>query len=448
MPLIYFKKRSIIGGSGGSGNDPYWNNVVLSMNMNSSFNDEKLHTTTIFGGCEISSAEKKYGSGSGYFGGAGRVSTDASADFSFPGDFTVEFWCKPTHAADYSGYPALLSVGSYSNGFLIRSGGGGASNASVIVNNVYMKTGPIIAALNVWNHIALTRQGSTVRLFINGVVSGTMTVTTTINSTAGAVHLFALASPSQYGKGYMDDLRITKGVARYTSGFTVPTEQLPSGPLTDISYDPFWSNVVFAMDCNSYTEFKGKTITPNGTSISATSKFGSGSLYFNGNSNIASVPAINYGTSSFTHEFWLNPNTTSTTQTVFLSSTFGSGDSYGMKLSRQGTGGRALGFHLTSNGTTIVALIQTTLNLIINSWNHVALVKDGSEFSIFINGIKSGTATWAGNFYNNISYTDYYGSHPNLTSKLTGYIDDIRITLGVPKYTTNFDVPTLPHFNA
>jgi hypothetical protein len=75
-----------------------------------------------------------------------------------------------------------------------------------------------------WHHVAFARQGSTGRLFLNGTLEGSTTsFSTNLNARAVIGSEESLGYPF---KGYMSDVRITKGLARYTSNFTPPAAAL------------------------------------------------------------------------------------------------------------------------------------------------------------------------------------------------------------------------------
>lgn len=89
-------------------------------------------------------------------------------------------------------------------------------------------TGSTTMAVNQWHHFAMTYDGTNTKIWVNGVldgsVAGTSTSDTSANITIG--YYEAVTSSSYYG--YIDNFRFTKGVARYTSNFTPPTELLTS----------------------------------------------------------------------------------------------------------------------------------------------------------------------------------------------------------------------------
>jgi hypothetical protein len=80
----------------------------------------------------------------------------------------------------------------------------------------------------VWYHVAVTRSGSTFRLFVNGtqVSSGTSSAYRSDSNTT-QVGRIVTTSATNYFKGYIDEIRVTSGVARYTGNFTPPTKQFP-----------------------------------------------------------------------------------------------------------------------------------------------------------------------------------------------------------------------------
>ena len=82
---------------------------------------------------------------------------------------------------------------------------------------------------NAWNHIAVIREGTgsnETKIYINGTNDGTGTVSTDFNQTE-IMYIGANRAAGDPMKGYIDDVRITKGVARYTSAFTPPTAAFP-----------------------------------------------------------------------------------------------------------------------------------------------------------------------------------------------------------------------------
>ena len=212
--------------------DPYWDNVSLLMhcdgaNGSTTFVDETGKTVTASGGAAISTAQSKFGGASAYFDGAGDwITVPYSADFDFgPGDVTVECWLHPTAipsvAAD------IATTNGASNGWGLRIGPdlrprfiwsiGGTSSEAYAASAI---------PLNAWSHIAGVRAGSNTYIFINGQLSGTTPCGTGAQNVTNAPLTIGRnnTNASWYYTGYIDEVRITKGFARYTSAFTPPTE--------------------------------------------------------------------------------------------------------------------------------------------------------------------------------------------------------------------------------
>jgi hypothetical protein len=182
-------------------------------------------TVTAVGNAQISTAQSKFGGASIAFDGSGDYLTVLnSSQFNFGvDDFTIEAWCYRTSTA------TAFEIVSYGN-----PGADGLFFGST-TSAISFGTGPAVVlassstslALNVWTHIAVTRSSNVTRVFANGIAGATTTnALNNLNSTTvfrvginRAVNVFAT--------GYIDDLRITKGVARYTANFTPPTAPFP-----------------------------------------------------------------------------------------------------------------------------------------------------------------------------------------------------------------------------
>lgn len=196
------------------------------------------HVVTANGNAQISTAQSKFGGASAAFDGNGDyIDAGSSSSFAFgTGPFTVECFVRfaalpstnqisgivgtltsTTVASTDAWWLGIYNISGTQNLYLGRHGDG-------VIN---ART-PWTPALNTWYHIAATRDASNVvRLFIDGV---SQTVTSTNNwgsanlSRTGPLMAGVIATPF-YLNGYIDDLRITKGVARYTGSFTPPQRQ-------------------------------------------------------------------------------------------------------------------------------------------------------------------------------------------------------------------------------
>jgi hypothetical protein len=143
------------------------------------------------------------------------------------GDFTVETWVNFTSTA---GDPCICSgYADASNGWYLQYYAGeiefALGNSAIIERAVVLSTGT-------WYHIAVTRASGSLRVFLDGVQQGATVTgnTSNFNVTNGfyvAILNSTFAPSTRTLNGYIDDLRITKGVARYTAAFTPPTAAFP-----------------------------------------------------------------------------------------------------------------------------------------------------------------------------------------------------------------------------
>jgi len=208
----------------GAAADPYWDNVVLLMHMDSiPFVDETArHTISTVNSMAINSEIKQYGTASGDFNN-GYLSIPHSADFDLQGEsFTIECWINLTTTASFSN-PILSTYQTASVGFEFE-----VYNQVVTVwlsGDVRDIIGTTIIQPNTWYHVAVSGSPGSYRLFVNGVQEGaTYTKATSLNTTKPLSIGYWPAVGRKF-PGYIDGLRITKGISRYNSTFT-PTVPL------------------------------------------------------------------------------------------------------------------------------------------------------------------------------------------------------------------------------
>lgn len=226
--------------------DPYFANVSLLLHMDGSnggttFTDSSSNarTVTASGNAQISTAQSKFGGASGYFDGTGDYLTNAYSTSLYdwwPSDYTIEAW---VYAASWTGWshtsagtiPRLVGNMTPGGGTAYWSFGPVSSGALKFYyyNGGEVHTTVTSATLPTWqwNHIVAVKTSSGVTLYINGVSSGgTFAVASTPQSDAGVTFTIGQVNSASIA-GYVDDLRITKGVARYTADFTPPTAAFP-----------------------------------------------------------------------------------------------------------------------------------------------------------------------------------------------------------------------------
>ena len=225
--------------------DPYWTDVSLLLPMNGSngsttFTDASSNplTVTANGNAQISTAQSKFGGASGLFDGNGDyLSLGSSLPTALQiggGDFTVEAWVYLTATTTQS------LIGNLDDGsgqgswwFSLNSTFTGLHTVGFGAAGQYFKFGTSTLTTNQWVHVAISRSGTSLFCFVDGVQLGS---TQTCNNFTGQYNIPTLIGLSWHNtlgytqypfNGYIDDLRVTKA-ARYTANFTPPTAAFPT----------------------------------------------------------------------------------------------------------------------------------------------------------------------------------------------------------------------------
>ena len=190
------------------------------------------HTVTV-NGAQISSAQSKFGGTSLLLDGSNDYLSIGGSEWNSnlnSGDFTVEFWIR----LDTLGDSRIITNYNGSNGWGVAmwSGGGGTNyfdgywyNGSwQYIQYNHGSASHTTPSVDTWYHLAFVRNGNNWSLYLNGTAENTRTVSGSITSSSlGNLQVGRRQDGVQYVDGYIDDLRITKGLARYTSNFTPPT---------------------------------------------------------------------------------------------------------------------------------------------------------------------------------------------------------------------------------
>jgi hypothetical protein len=188
-------------------------------------------TVTAFGNAQISTAQSKFGGASIAFDGAGDYLTlPTSANFQFgTGNFTVDGWVRVNTVTSKANgvfqQGTTLFPQSTTNSVAL---GTQNNNWQIYAKNV-QSVSVAALAVNTWYFFALVRNGTTTSLYVDGtsVIQVTADSTDYTGQTLGVGSIFGTSAFNTTMDGYIDDLRITKGVARYTANFTPPTAPFP-----------------------------------------------------------------------------------------------------------------------------------------------------------------------------------------------------------------------------
>lgn len=214
--------------------DPYFANVSLLLHMDGSngsttFTDSSSNGFTVaaVGSAAASTTVKKFGTASAEIPGAGSyLSVPYSEGLKFPGAFDVEMWFNPSAAA-LTGFCGLFELGAYNDGVFVRSSIGFGSD-TVYVNGINLGNIAPFLTVDTWHFLQIGRsETNVVTVRVNGVVRLTGTISGVVNNGGGGMTIGRTApgGSAEPFTGFIDEVRITKGVLRPTG---VPTAPFPN----------------------------------------------------------------------------------------------------------------------------------------------------------------------------------------------------------------------------
>jgi hypothetical protein len=409
---------------------------------------------------------------SNYFNGTSSYLTtpDTAALQLGTGDFTIEAWVYVT-----GGTTDLFIISATGSGGLFFGYNNSTTSwgwGRTAITWDYTTTGAT-KALNTWQHIAIARSGTAMKLYINGTPIGAGLTTSQSYSLSTTSCAIGSQGAIYYFPGNISNLRVIKGQALITGsgGFTVPTAPLTLGAVgwSGTNVASSISGTVSLLTCQS-NRFKDNstsplTLTLNGTPATqafqpfppvasyTTAAYG-GSTYLNGSTDYlsagTSTTAFAFGASvDFTVECW-----------VYLTA-YSSGGTLGGGLVGT-TGGANTGWfinsgqdintlRITSNASGSWAdniTVAAGNGLPLNQWAHIAFVRSGGNLTLYKNGVSVASMTGASayNFTspNNLAYIGYTLDGGGSPRYVPGYISNARIVKGTAVYTSAFTPPTAP----
>jgi hypothetical protein len=216
----------------------------LLLRFDGNFTDSSPNalTVTANGDAAISTATKKYGSGSAAFDGVGDYLSGTSEDLTGfgDGDWTIECWIL---SASSTVYQSLFRAPGELNLHLFSPGAVYLNNAIDGVGGMFVEN--VINAQQ-WHHVAAVRSSGVSKIFVDGLLAGSSSAS--YGSGASSFDIGADVQYSGYLNGYIDDLRIVKGLAVYTGDFVPPTAALPANATPYTNYKPYGTFLFSACD--------------------------------------------------------------------------------------------------------------------------------------------------------------------------------------------------------
>ena len=380
--------------------------------------------------------------GSGYFDGNGdylTVPDNASLELG-SSNFTLETWVYVTAAP--SGLTGIFAKGgSPYGGFYL------CYNASRVVKlyasttsstwNIANDVGAQTLNLNAWNHVAISRNGSSWRIWVNGTSGSSDTVTSSsaVWDTANVWYIGSNTTGAENFTGYMASARFVIGSYVYDPASTTIT--VPTAPVTNITNTSLLLNFTNAgiYDATSKNDLE----TVGDAKIStAQSKWGGSSMAFDGTgdylqTNVATPDLYVFGSGDFTIECWIYLNNTTGLQIIYDGRPAGT---QGPQPTLYVTSGQIS--YYTSNANRIAGSTLSSA-----TWYHIALARSGTSTRLFVNGVQVGSTYTDSTVYTNTALRPQIGQDGSSNGNFfNGYIQDLRVTKGYARYTSNFTAPT------
>lgn len=438
-------------------------NTAILTCQNGSFKDNSSNAfaITVNGSPQVQPYNPFYTStiasngGSMYFDGSGDYLQVPSSDkFNFgTGDFTIDAWI---YLKSYSpGWTGVYASGviskddnvsrtfaidirgtstSYTSMNFVGGSGGASTSFDVGQSQTFY--------LNTWYHIAITRSGTTIGWYVNGARIGTYTSSLNFTGTSDVrIGRDGYPGYTYDFPGYIAQPRIIKGTALYTGAtYTVPTAPVTPTAATTLLLNGMNAGIYDATTINDMETVGNAQVT------TAVSKYGGSSVYFDGADDQLFSPSSanhSFGTGDFTIEGWLYISSYSNANQVIVSDWTSSYTTNSWTFhSHHSAVSQKLSFWCY-NYNSGSAMIAGTTTLATGTWYHVAITRSGTSFRMFLNGTQEGsTVTSSVSVDGGGAIPWYVGGNTNAGNFLNGYLDDLRITKGVARYTANFTPPT------
>ena len=446
-------------------------NTALLLHMNgydtsTTFTDSSIktsHIVTPFGDAQIDTGiTDAFGGTAGCLlcdGTVDYLSIPDSSDWSFGiGDWTIDFWVRFSITINTQQLVTQWDTNSSNYFQFYKHSNNSVLRLSCVVDGEdagnYGFTKSFSA--DTWYHVAIMRVGPTAICTVDGTVLPKLIYTDFGTVDLGDINGFLEIGRRGDGTGrlygWMQEIRVSKGIARWTEDFT---------PLTyPYITDDYTKLLLHCRGTDASTSFPDSSIkTPHVVTAVANaqvdtsySKFGSGSALMDGTGDWLSVPTSSdwrINTGDWTIDFWVRFTDISTTQyfvgqredssLAWYISKYADGGDDSNKL-RWAFYGGAPPYHGTHQMTN-------TWSPANNTWYHLAFVRSGTTGYMFIDGVSQAVTTQSAFNSTMVELTASLtiGNYATGTWGIIGNMDEFRVSKGIARWTADFDVPTAPY---
>ena len=405
------------------------------------------------GTVSISSIQGKFGGSSLLFNGTGYLTASASAGYSLgTGDFTAECWVyiAGNSPLDSNSCAQAYTFRMSDDTFHILELAGNNTTTGVsfgIWDGSHWDDSGTPVPQSSWHHIAISRSGTTLRYFLDGVLVRTSTYGYSLGS-SNALHIGGGNQSGwyRYLNGYLTELRLTKGVCRYTASFTTMLIPYPNSGV-DATHDLYFNftELLLRSTGQVFTDQYNHVITTTGTVKPSNTnyKVGSYSAAFNGSSDYIDITCgseFNIAGGDFTIELWVYFNVLGAQTILSKYTTWNTSVDFNLGLLANST------FRFTASNNIPITIYSTTV-AVANQWYHLAVCRSGYHTKLFVNGVQEALhVASSALLIANTKTTLRIGAHQEGTigEYVNGYIDNLRINRAA-RYTSNgFPLWTLP----
>ena len=387
------------------------------------------------GDAKSSTTQSKNASASMYFDGTGdRVDFDNLGVGT--GDFEIECWFRQTVAQSYD-YRCIYGASPYTGTTPFALFTWGNLLRAYIQGNSWIEFSPF--SINTWYHLALKRENGLWTFFVDGVNQGTSTLHATYDF-GPTVDWSIMAHPtstSYNNAGYVEDFRLATDLIKYPF---IPAKET----LTAVSGTSFLTAHAATITDGSSNSL---SITSQGdpTVSNYAPAQGMKSVHFDGNDylEIADGTYKTFGSNNWTIEAWVYPTEVGTGFGNYIwGDTASSGATNTSSTAALYNSSGKFGAYITVAGPTILTLTASNLITPINKWYKIALVREGSTFTLFVDGTVGATATSSNSVIDSgqILTVGRTGAYNGLN--FIGYVSNYRIVKGTALYTNSFTPPT------
>ena len=366
-----------------------------------------------------------------------------SDDFTFgSGDWTIEFWTYRTAdtGADYQ--TVVAGVGSWALEFMASGRlsawfSSGSSGSWDLLNQGTLGHADGSTGDN-WIHFAVQRSGNYLVTYQNGVQTDNRSFTGTIGNPT-AINIGYYNSNLNDMTGFISDLHIIKGTAKYSANFIPPTQRLSLHSNTKLSVPATEAGIIDKSQALEYIDCYGVASSTTQT------KYYTSSIGFDGtNDHLELGGGIGqFGTQDFTIELWAYASTIANyAYLIEARNPSSQNNAWTLSFNYMGNVNHNILQFATFNGSSATAFLTSNTAFPATTWKHIAVTRSGTTMKMFFDGTEVASNSSAGFDFALNQDPIYIGTRFNGTNYFNGYMSDIRITKGLARYTSNFTAPT------